>query len=167
MTDVLTYIGEETIQALLPGVVSPLLAAEADLQAKIAALVGFSATVSLSVGAQITLAESILASLQVALSLGIEAPSIQVQIDAVAALLVAIRAELQLIEDLFGLLAAAGVHAWAYDGTASGFGATLSTALATGLPGGGGPAEHINALVFATSVSATWTAMGEIFRTTP
>jgi hypothetical protein len=167
MSDVLTYIGEETIEALIPGVVGPLLAAEADLQAKITALLSFSATVSLDISAQIELAGQILASLQLALSLGIQAPSLDVQINIMAALLVAIRLQLQLILDLFALLANAGVHAYAYDGTAAGFGPTVTTALTAGLPGGGGPGEHINALILATSVGLTWSAMAQIFRTTP
>jgi len=167
MSDTLTYLGEDTIAVWLPGVIGPLIAAQADLQARITALLGFSATVGLDLSHLITLSANILANLQAGLALGLQAPSLTVQINLVASLTLALQLQLQLILDLFGLLANAGVHAYAYDGTAAGFGPEATAAMAAGLPGGGGPTQHINALVLATSIGATWTAMSAVFRVTP
>jgi len=131
------------------------MAAQADLQARITALLGFSATVGLDMSHLVTLSANILANLQAGLALGLQAPTLTVQINLVVALTATLQAQLLLIFDLMNLLAVS-VHAWAYDGTAGGFGATLTAALSTGVPGGGGPLQHVNALVFATEVPAVW-----------
>lgn len=165
MSDVLTPIGELTLTELMPGVVAPLIAAQADLQARITALLGFSATVGLDMSGLITLSAGILANLEAGLALGLQAPSLSVQINAVAALTLAIQAQLQLILDLLNLLGAS-VSAWAYDGTAGGFGAALDGAFAGGISGGGA-AQHVNALILATQYPAVWAVIAQIFRTTP
>lgn len=166
MADTLTYIGELSLAELMPGVVGPLVAAQADLQARINALLSFSATVGLDMSQLVTLSGNILANLQAGLALGLQAPTLTAQINLVVSLTATLLAQLQLILDLMNLLAAA-VHAFAYDGTAAGFGATVTAALASGLPGGGLPTDHVNALVFATSIPASWYAISQIFRTTP
>lgn len=165
MSDVLTPIGDLTLTEVMPGVIGPLVAAEADLQARITSLLSFSATVGLDMSGLITLSAGILANLQAGLSLGLQAPSLSVQINAVVALTAAIQAQLQLIQDLFDLLGAS-VSAWAYDGTAGGFGAAIDGEFAGGISGGGA-GQHVNALILATQYPAVWTTLGQIFRTTP
>lgn len=167
MADVLTYVGEASLTVLLPGIGGALFAAKASLEAQIAALVNFQATVSLSFAAQLAVLAQAQASLEAAIALGLQPPSLDVQIQITAAVALALQLQLQVILDLFNLLANAGVHAYAYDGRADGLGPQLTTALTTGLPGGAGAAEHTNALVLATTVGATWTAMQAIFKTTP
>lgn len=162
-----TYIGALSIGEALPGVKGPLLVAVADLEARIAALASFKATVSLDVAAQITIAEQILASLQAALTLGLKAPSLDVQISAVVALTEALRAQLLVILNLMGLFGAPGVYAWHYNGRADTLGSEMSAELAGGAPSGGGPAENVDALILLTNLPATWAAMSQIFKVAP
>jgi len=166
MTDTLTFVGEETIEGVLPGVVAPLVAAEADLDAKIAAYASFQPVAVLPMTAQLEIAQNIVVGFQECISLGIEPPSLAVQISLVADALAAARLQLAGIEALFGLLATAGVDLYAYSGTAAGAGAQITTAWASGLPGGIG-SEPINALILATRLSATWAAIGEVFKVSP
>jgi hypothetical protein len=159
-------LGDATLTVMLPGVVAPIAAAEADLDAKIAAYADFRPVVALPMLAQLEIAESIVVGFQSCIALGIEPPSLSVQIDLVASALLAVRAELLLIQNLLALLSA-GVHAYAYDGTAAGFGPEVTAALTAGLPGGAGPTEHVNALVLATNLAASWSAMSAVFKVTP
>jgi hypothetical protein len=163
----LTFVGQLSVGDTLPGVLIALQIATADAQARLDALLSFKASVSLDLTAQIELAEKILASLQAALVLGLKAPSIGVQIQAVADLTIALQLQLRLILDLLKLFGAQGVWVWHYNGRADQLGAAMTTALATGLPAGGGPAEVIDALVLATNVITTWDAMSAIFKVNP
>ena len=165
MSDVLTPLGELALLDVMPGVVAPLLAAEADLQERITALLGFSATVGLDMSGLITLSAGILSSLETALALGLEAPSLTAQINIVVALTATLQAQLALINNLMSLLAAS-VSAYAYDGTAGGFGAAIDGEFAGGISGGGA-AQHVNALIIATQYPAVWAVIAQIFRTTP
>jgi hypothetical protein len=162
MADTLTSLGELSLLDLMPGVVAPLIAAQADLQARITALLGFSATVGLDMSQLVTLSANILANLQAGLALGLQAPSLTVQINLVVALTATLQAQLQLILNLMNLLAAS-VSAWVYDGNANGFGSLIDAAFTTGF----GPTQHVNALVFATQYPEVWAAVAQVFRTTP
>jgi len=166
MADTLTYIGEASLLDLMPGFIGPLMAAQADLQSRINALLGFSATVGLDMSQLITLSAGILDNLQTGLALGLQAPPLTAQINLVVSLTETLRLQLLQIFNLLSLLAAS-VHAYAYDGTAGGFGGTVTSAFTAGLPGGLGPTQHINALIFATNIPASWLAIAEVFRTTP
>lgn len=163
----LTYIGELTIGGLMPGISAPFAAAVGDLQARLDACVAASAnlTVSLPLQAQIDIATQIIANLQAAIALGIGPPSISAQVTIMADLIAAIEAQLAVM--LAVPFATAGVHVYAYDGTAGAFGGDVTAALTGGFPGGAGAGEHCNALVLATTIGATWTDMSAVFKVTP
>lgn len=161
------FVAEVDIAACIPGAVGALLAAQADLQAKLTAMIAFSAQLglpALSLAAQLNLAAQITASLNAALQIGITPPNISVQLTAALAAVATLTAQLKVYLDLFALLAHAGVFIYTFDGATNTFGAQMTTALAAGFPGHG-PTEHANILVLGTVTAATWTAMQAVFKT--
>jgi len=166
MTDTLTYIGNLTLAAAVPAPLAALNLAIPDLQARISALVSFSPG-AINLQTNLALAEQMVKDISLQISLGVVPPSIDEQITIVTNLLAELEALLAQIESIVNLFAAAGVQAYAYDGTVGGFGAKVTSALSGGFPGGGGAGAHCNALVLATEIGATWTAMSGIFKVTP
>jgi hypothetical protein len=162
----ITGLGSGSIGLFLPGPVGALLSAEADLEARIAAMAQFQAVVSLPTSAQIVLAGSMVTSLSAALAAGVEAPSLSAQIDIMAAQLAVLQAQLMVIQDLLTLCATAGVHGYAFEGDADQFGPEFTAELAGGFPGGA-PSDTAHAIVLATTSGATWTAMQGVFKVTP
>lgn len=174
-----SYVGSLSIGAAIPGGLAAAVAGQTginlalpDIQARLAALASFTPTPP-SLAADVQLAQSIVASLQAAISLGVTPPSIDAQLAIVAALVVdlgaavaSINAQLAIVLGFINICATAGIHAYAYSGNADDLGAGMTTELAAGLPGGG-PTDPINALVLATSLGGTWTAMQSVFKTTP
>src|SRR5215204_5645737 len=105
-----TYVGGLALGDALPGVELPILTAMGDVQAKIAAAASFAPNLTPpSIAADIQANGQILANLQLALSVGIEPPSITVQLDIMVAALAVLQAQLQIILDLLNLFTAA-VH---------------------------------------------------------
>lgn len=161
----LTHVGEMTIGATLPGVVAALAAAQADLDARVAALASFEPSITPpSIEGDLAVAAAIIANLEA--SVGITPPSVELQVQIIADVLAVLRIQLEIIVALGELFAVAGVHVYRYSGTAAGMGAELTAELAGGLPGGAG-IDHVDALVLATQVSATWTAMSSVFKVAP
>jgi hypothetical protein len=168
----LSYLGEYTIGGALPGAQAAALAGAAginaalpDILARLTALQAF-APMPVSFSAQLSLANQLVMGIGQSIALGIPEPSIAAQIAAVLALVAeliatvaGIHTQLSVVLDFQSLLAAAGVHVFAYAGGAGGLGGELSSALATGLPGGGGAAEHVDAFVLMTSIGATADAL--------
>ena len=150
----------------LPGVVTALGVGLAGLESQLAALANWKPSVSISFAAQIELCQQIIASLQAALALGIQPPTIEVQINIMVAVVAALKASIQLMLDFQTLLASGGVFAYAWDGPVTAMGAAITAQLAGGFPDGSG-VSHANAIILGTSVSATWTAMGGVFRVSP
>lgn len=162
-----TYIGSETIGDSIPGVNAALVVANADLEAKIAALAAFSVSLEPpSIAAQLSLVADIQADLQAMLTLGISPPSLSVQFSAVLALLAQLNIQLGILLSLMNLLQTAGVHAYAYSGAANALGGEFSATLAGGFPGGA-PTDATNALLLATTIPATWAALAQVFKVTP
>ena len=160
----LTYLGGISIGAAIPGVGAALAISLTDLQARITALLSFSPG-EVDFAAQLALAEQLVISIQANITAGITPPSISVQIALIAGLLAALRAQLLIILQLQNLLLTGGVDAYAYDGTAAAMGGEITTALASGLPSGGTGATHVNALILVTRLTATWSAMTQVFIT--
>jgi hypothetical protein len=173
------YVGGLDLATAVPGASAAIDAGIAgingalpDMQARIDALLAFNPQ-PVDFAAQLLLAQQTVASIQLGISLGIPAPSIASQIAQIAALIAdllatatAVQAQLQIITDLQTLFATGGVHAYAYAGDANDLGPEFTAELAGGLPGGG-PTDDISALVLATGDSATWDAMGVVFKVTP
>lgn len=173
------YIGSLSIGEAVPGAAAAAVAGAAginaalpDILGRLAALAAF-APLPVDFTAQLALAEQMVASVTLGISLGIPVPSIAAQIAAIAALVAdllaavaSINASLEIVVAFQALLGAAGIHAYAYTGVTAGLGADLTTELAGGVPGGG-PTDAANALVLITTTPATWTAMGEVFKVSP
>jgi hypothetical protein len=173
------YVGSLSIGDAVPGAatvaaagVAGISAALPDITARLEALAAF-APLPVDFTAQLVLAQQMLASVQLGISLGIPVPSIAAQIAAIVALvaelsaaLAAINAQLEIIVDFQALLGAAGIHAYAYAGDTDQLGPELTAELAAGVPGGAA-SDPANALVLVTTLSATWTAMGSVFKVTP
>lgn len=161
-----TYIGEETIGACIPVPVGLVLKAQADLQAQIPPLEISVGLPTVSIAAQIEGLQLTISQLQLCLELGITPPSISAQLGLLEAKLIALRAELAVFLQLSQFFAAAGVFAYAIDAATNAAGAELTAALASGFPGHA-PTAHANLLVLGTVDAATWTAMAQVFKTTP
>jgi hypothetical protein len=161
----ITYLGSLTIGATIPAAVFAVEAVLPNLQAQIAALAAFTATITPpSFQADLALAGEIVANLQASIALGITPPTISAQLSIVAALLAVLEAQLSVILAIpFGV---AGVHAYHIAANANAIGGEITTQLAGGFPAGG-PTDPSNALLLATTIGATWTAMQQVFKTTP
>lgn len=175
----ISYVGELTIGAAIPGANAAVLAGIAginsalpDILARIAALQAF-APQPVNFAVQLQLAQQMVASVQACLLLGIPAPTIAAQIAAVAALIAellaavsGVNAQLVILTDFQALLATAGLFVYAYAGTSGALGADVTTALVGGTPGGS-PADACNALVLVTTSSPVWTALSQVMQVTP
>jgi hypothetical protein len=173
------YCGELTIGGALPGANGVTVAAIAgingalpDLLSRIASLQAFAPT-DVNLGAQLQLAGSIVGNIQTSIQLGIAPPSIAAQIAAIAALVAAmltqlagVQAQLDLVLEFQGLLAAAGIHIYAFSGTSGGLGGELATELASGTPGGS-PSDPANAVVLVTTSPAAWAALSQVVKVSP
>jgi hypothetical protein len=160
-----TYIGSLSIGASIPGSVATLELALPDIQARLAALASFAPT-AVSYSAQIAVAQSIVTGISASIAAGITPPSISAQFAAVALLIADLTAQISAIGEFSDLMAVTGIHAYAYAGAANLLGAGFTTELSGGLPGGA-PGDHVDALVLATSIGSTWTAMSNVFKVTP
>jgi hypothetical protein len=99
----------------------------------------------------------------------VSAPDPTLQLQAVLAAaaelqasIVELQAQLAASVAIGELMAAAGVTLMSYAGTADSFGAETSAHTSGGIAGGA-PGDHVNAVVLATSVPATWAALAQIF----
>jgi hypothetical protein len=174
-----TYCGELTISQATPGAatgvaagVTGINAALPDIAARLAALQAF-APAPVSFTAQLALAQATLTGIQAGIAAGLTPPDISAQIAAVAALIAellaavtSINAQLTVLTDLQSLMAAAGVHVYAFAGQVNAAGGEIATELSGGLPGGG-PTDAASALLLITTTGATWTAMQSFFKTSP
>jgi hypothetical protein len=174
-----THLGSLTVGQAAPGGLALAAAGTAgiglalpDLQARLTALASFAPSPP-SITTDIALAQQIIASLQLALTVGIQPPSMDVQIAMVAALIatlsatiVSIDAQLSIIANLTNVLNTAGVHAYTFNGLANQLGPQMATELSGGFPGGSAT-DATNAVVLATTVAPAWAAMSAFFKTTP
>lgn len=162
------YLGNLTIGECAPGAFTALLSAEADLNARVKALADFAVTVvPPSLEADIALCLEMIAMLRLNITLGIQPPSIALQFQLVVDLVAALTLQLELILELMNAMSTAGVHLYHYSGQVGDFGSELTTALASGLGGGGSPSDACQAIVLATTLGATWLAMSKIFKVGP
>lgn len=173
----ITYLGELSIGEAVPGAAGACVAGIAginavlpDIAARLAALQAFVPITPISFGVQLSIAQQLVPNIQACIDLGLQTPDIgllvaalQALIDALLSTIAGITAKLDIVVDLQGLLAAAGLHAFAYAGTVGAFGGELSGALS---PVGGAGAA-CNALVLATTSPACWSAMGGVFKVSP
>ncbi len=156
----LVYLGSLTTGAIVPSLGISLAAAIPRIQAEIALQTKIIAQLNLVpplIAGSLTLATSIVASVTAQIALGVQVPSASLQISAALALIAALNIELGAL----GFdMTAAGIHAYAYDGEAQDLGPSLPDHFP-----GGAPTSHCNALILATSIPASWVALGGILKT--
>lgn len=157
----LTYLGSLTVGVINPGLLLALASALPRIQAALDGAAAAIASLNVTpptIAASLSLAQTLAADIQAAIALGVEVPSLSVQVNALLALQAALNIELGALGFDLG---AAGIHAYAYDGLANG----LGPALPASFPGGS-ELDHVNALVLATSVPASWVALAAVLKTT-
>ena len=173
------YLGSLTLADALPGAAAAGAAGVAgiglalpDLSARLSALASF-APIPSNFAADIALAQSIVVSIEAAITAGISPPSLDAQVAIVAGLvadleaaLSSINAQLSLVTDFLAILGTGGIFGYTYAGPANGLGGDFTTELASGFPGGGAT-DATNAILLATTTPATWTAMSAVFKVTP
>lgn len=138
-----------------------------DAEAKLAACANFKLDLTLpSISAKLELAAQITAGLQAALTLGIEPPGLQLQLELMADLILKLQAELSLYLQLMNL---GGLSAqfYAWHGAANAAGGALATEWASGLPGGGGGSEVIDAAIIATNAGPVYDGLSQIVKMVP
>ncbi len=157
----LIYLGSLTVGTLNPrwagdsgALVAKLNVDLVNAQGAVAALNLTPPTIALS----LDVAQRLVAGIEEAIALGVEVPSLSVQVAAYTAIIASINLQIADISSIDQ--SAGGIHAYAYDGQANGLGPALPSALP-----GGEPADHVNALVLATSLPASWFALGQVIKT--
>jgi len=161
-----------TASAALSATIGPAIA---ELTAKLAGLGKLLLQVTVTpptaaLAAKVAAAGQVAAGLAATAAAGLPGVSLQATgllaiIAEIELQLVALNLGLEFVGELSGLLATAGVCVHTYEGRADRFGSEFTAAFASGIPSGGGPATTVNAIVLATTSSATWIAMQGVFRT--
>lgn len=175
----ISYLGGLTVAGAVPGAEAAVNAGMAgidpglsNLLSQLGALTAY-VPVPIDFSAQLLEAQKLVAGLNAAVTGGLTPPSLDVQlaalqvsIDALQLSVDAINAQLSILTGLQGPLGTAGLHGYAFDGIVTTLGGELAFELSSGVPGGT-PTDHANAVVFVTTSSAAWAAMGEIFKVAP
>lgn len=175
----LVYVGSLSVGGSIPGASAAITAGLSGITAVLPGLIEQLATLAaftpapINFAAQLALAESMVVSVNAAITAGLPVPDISAQIAVILATIAALTAQvaglqanLAVITDLAAPLAASGLHAYAYDGATDLLGPALTSELAGGVPGGAG-GDHANALVLITTIGATWDAMELVFKVSP
>jgi len=156
----LQYLGGLTTGAIVPSLGLALASALPRIEADIAlqqALVAQLNLVPPTISGSLTLATEIVTAINASIALGVQVPSLAIQVNAALALIALLNAELGAL----GFdMSAAGIHAYAFDGRTD----ELGPALPASLPGGL-PSDHCTALVLATAIPASWVALGRLLKT--
>ncbi len=172
-----TYLGSLTTGAAIPGAAALAAAGTAginlalpDIEARLAGLLSFTPT-PIDLTANLAVAQQVVASLQLSLSLGITPPDISAQLAIVAALVADLTASVVSVNAQLAIIAgfdlgAAGIHAYTYAGQANQLGSEFSTELSGGFPSGA-PTDATNAVLLATTIPATWSVLQTFLKTTP
>lgn len=174
------YLGSISVGESIPGAstaitagITGITSALDNLLAQLAALQAF-VPVPLDFAAQLTLAQSMVTAIIAAQAaipplpipdIAAQIAIILAQVAALIAQIAAIQANLTVMTDLTAPLAAAGVHAYAFDGDAGDLGPELDSAIAS--TPGISPSDHANAIALVTTIGATWDAMSLVFKVTP
>ncbi len=163
-----TYLGELTIGVMVPLPVVLVAQAQFSLQAQLDATIAMSASLQIptTLANLIALAQSILDALAQMLAFGLEPPSVSLQASIIAATIAQIGLQLAPFLAFATLMATGGVFGYVYDGPTNGAGAELTTALAGGFPGHGAT-DHCDILMMGAVAAGTWTAMQQVFKTSP
>lgn len=161
MAGELTIFGDVTVGGCVPSVAAPIVAALAELQAKLAGALALQAKLGLhppSLQANLNACGALLTALQAAIAIGM--PGVDFQLAAVATLIAQLQAKIAALIGLpFGV---AGVLAAEYVGDTAAFGSTVTSAMGHGILGGS-QYDQMFALVFAARAAASINAMKGVF----
>lgn len=159
----LTYLGSKTVGDCVPAGVTVVADALVELNAKLAATLAAQASLSVTpptIALNLRLLLDLQAQIAAQIALGIELPTISLQLSVLFDLIAALNLQINFLLALQVAFGTAGIHAYAYDGAASGLGPSLPSSFPGGTPG-----DHTNALVLATTVPAAWAALGAVLKT--
>lgn len=140
-----------------------------NVSAQITAAASFTPSVSLGLDDLLALANTILDNILAAIAAIPPIPvlSLDAQVALAAdikadldAMLLVVQAQVDIHVQIASLLATGGVVAYAWDGANNALGPALTTEL-------GGATTHANAIILYTTSGVTWTAMQQLFKTTP
>lgn len=172
----LQYLGNESIGQCIPLALAASLALTAtvglvlpSISLQVAAFLQVSVQLAIKLPSlTANLQAAVLLAASLALSIGITIPTLTVQ----AALLISLQAELLSLSGqltfalgISALLGLGGVSVYSYAGTVAGLGPAIATGLQGGLASGGSPVGSCNAIVLATELGATWTALSGVLKT--
>jgi len=122
---------------------------------------------------QLALANQIVTSVTAVIASGLAPPDITAQLANLTTLLTTLSvsmgtvdAQVTILAQLGALMLHAGLHVYAYEGSADGFGPAVTGELTSGLPSGG-PGDQVFALGLVCNAGATATAMQAFFKVTP
>lgn len=161
------YLGSATVGDWMPASVWMQVQLLVDLQSRRAAQLALVASLQLvppTIAANLVFAEQLVATITAQIALGIQLPTLQLQLDAAFAVISALDIAIALLVQFQVAFGSAGVHGYTYSGPANQFGGELASTLSGGFPGGQ-PSDQANALVLATTVPAAWAALGVLLRT--
>lgn len=169
----LSYSGELSLGALCPLAVTGAVTAAAELTTRLTLFASLQASLVLSPP---TLAVNLVAAAELIVSLTASLtavppvppfPSITLQLAGSVTAIAALEAQILILSPLMALLDEAGVFVYGFDGRTSILGPSVTSALATGLPGSIGPRANANALLLATVAPSTWDSMKTFFAGVP
>src|SRR5690242_17248283 len=123
----LTYLGSATVGDWVPAGLTMQAALLADLQAKLAAQLELVLQLNISpfrftIQGSLDITLQLVAEIQAQISLGIELPSIQIQLDAAFAFIAVLQIQIDLLLKLQAAFGTAGVHGYAYSGPTNALG---------------------------------------------
>lgn len=167
----ITTLGSLTVGAAVPGMDVSIAAGTSgintvlpDLSAQLDVLLSLIPAPPSDFTAQLALAATLTANLNINLAAGVAAPDVTANLAAAIAALTAsvnaLNAQLSILTGFTAPLAAAGIGAYAYDGALGSFGSELGAAIGPG-------ATHANALALVTTDPAAWTALSVVLKVTP
>jgi hypothetical protein len=165
----LQYVGSLSIGAIFPTVFAAFASLDTNIQAQLTGALNMQISVGgipANVAATIEVAASILANLEASASLAPPSISLSASLSANIAALESLIASLSILlafESAGEGGGAVGIDVFAWSGPVGSFGAAIASALASGAPSGGAPADPSNAFVLLTRSSATWAAMSSFF----
>jgi hypothetical protein len=159
----LRFLGKKSLALAVPMLATLVAAFDlAGLAGEIAALTAITVTF---VPPSIVGVISLIAGLQAAIDAGLQPPSVTIQADLIVKLGL-LKAKFDLLVSITNLLLAAGVHAYVYEGAASGMGTALGAEFTPGPSQGGitsAGSVYSVVLVVESSNSATVTAVRTVF----
>lgn len=160
----LTYVANANLGLMCGLAVKSTGPLIAELKARLKGAIALSASLNITiptVALSLVACLELLAALEAALEIGL--PDFTFQLRAIAKATAALEARLALLLKFSLSMSGGGAYVYTYDGPGSGLGPSLTSALASGWPGGARPTLPANALVVGTVTPEAWTGLQAFF----